>query len=186
VGRPSSPTLTGEVLRELVRAVFGSLRRGACARRGKNLGPKSRCGAVTFVQRFGDALNLKLRFRTLALDGVYEGDRFRPLAPLDDREVPRVAARGRRYFGSTTASMRRTSPTPKRSRREARQSPASAYMRTSASRPGPRRISHRTPGRVPIHGDRPHLAMRSETVLGATLIVGDDDRTQLLPWRWRE
>jgi hypothetical protein len=84
-------TLTGDVLRELVRAVFASLRRRA--RRGNNLGLRPRCGAVTFVQRFGDALNLNVHFHTLVLDGIFEGERFRPLPPPDDGEVLRVAAR---------------------------------------------------------------------------------------------
>jgi hypothetical protein len=83
--------LTSTVLRELVRAVFASLRRRA--RRGKNLGPKPRCGAVTFVQRFGDALNLNVHFHSLILDGVFDGERFRPLPPPDDHEVLRVGAR---------------------------------------------------------------------------------------------
>ena len=48
--------LTSAVLRELVRAVFASQRRRARALLGCR-GPV-RCGAVTFVQRFGDALNL--------------------------------------------------------------------------------------------------------------------------------
>ena len=83
--------LTSDVLRELLRAVFASLRRRA--RRGKNLGPKPRCGAVTFVQRFGDALNLNVHFHTLVLDGVFEDEQFRLLPPPDDHEVLRVAAR---------------------------------------------------------------------------------------------
>jgi hypothetical protein len=29
------------------------------------------CGAVSFVQRFGDALNLNPHFHILALDGIY-------------------------------------------------------------------------------------------------------------------
>jgi hypothetical protein len=44
--------LTSEVLQLLVRAVFCSLRRRA-RRCGKMANPQ--CGAVTFVQRFGDA-----------------------------------------------------------------------------------------------------------------------------------
>jgi len=50
--------------------------------RGQNV---CRCGAVTFIQRFGGALNLNVHFHTLFLDGVYEvlprssGLRFRPL-----------------------------------------------------------------------------------------------------------
>ena len=82
--------LTSDILRELVRAVFASLRRRA--RRGKNLGPKPRCGAVTFIQRFGGALNLNVHFHSLILDGVFEDERFRALPPPDDQELLRVAA----------------------------------------------------------------------------------------------
>ena len=45
---------------------------------------------MTFIQRFGDALNLNVHFHTLVLDGVYErygepGMRFRALPPDGDR-----------------------------------------------------------------------------------------------------
>ena len=55
------------------------------------------CGAVTFVQRFGDALNLNVHFHSLILDGVYlrplDGSaQFRALPPPTDAEVERVAA----------------------------------------------------------------------------------------------
>ena len=46
--------LVRDVLHVFVQAVFGSLRRRACDYRGIR---KAKCGAVTFVQRFGDALN---------------------------------------------------------------------------------------------------------------------------------
>ncbi len=52
-----------DVLHIFVQAVFGSLRRRAgfpAANRAV------RCGAVTFVQRFGDALNLNVHFHMLA------------------------------------------------------------------------------------------------------------------------
>lgn len=57
---------------------------------------RGHCGAVTFVQRFGDALNLNAHFHSLVLDGVYARSeagalRFHPLAPPDDTEVGRVA-----------------------------------------------------------------------------------------------
>jgi hypothetical protein len=44
--------LVTEVLRIFVQAVFGSLRRRAGFPAAKK---QARCGAVTFVQRFGDA-----------------------------------------------------------------------------------------------------------------------------------
>ena len=50
--------LLADVLNVFIRAVFGDLRRGV----RRSLGLKSvQCGAVTFVQRFGDALNLEKR-----------------------------------------------------------------------------------------------------------------------------
>ncbi len=55
--------------------------------------------AVTFIQRFGSALNLNLHFHTLALDGVYtyevghgQPTRFLALPPPDAHEVARVLA----------------------------------------------------------------------------------------------
>ncbi len=84
--------LTSAVLGVFVRTVFASLRRRA--RRQWNVA-RGQCGAVTFVQRFGDALNLNLHFHSLVLDGVYETSpygrpRFHPLPPPDDDEVARV------------------------------------------------------------------------------------------------
>jgi hypothetical protein len=82
--------LAGEVLRIFVRRVFASLRRRARQRRRVD---DPQCGAVTFVQRFGGALNLNVHFHTLVLDGVYDpGDslRFRALPPPNDEEVARV------------------------------------------------------------------------------------------------
>ncbi|MHC5028581.1 MAG: transposase [Planctomycetota bacterium] len=78
------------MLQVLIRRVFASLRRRA--RRQRPI-EDPQCGAVTFVQRFGGALNLNVHFHTLALDGVYDaraGMRFRALAPPDDDEVARV------------------------------------------------------------------------------------------------
>ena len=86
-------SLTSAVLALFVRTVFASLRRRARVRLGTL---RAQGGAVTFVQRFGDALNLNVHFHSLVIDGVYtrnpEGAlRFRPLPPPDDAEVARVA-----------------------------------------------------------------------------------------------
>jgi len=56
-----------EVLSVFSRAVIGNLRRRA-ADSGIE---KAQCGAVTFVQRFGSALNCNPHFHSLLLDGVY-------------------------------------------------------------------------------------------------------------------
>ena len=85
--------LVADVHRIFVDAVFASL-----LRRSGSVGSskKPKCGAVTFIQRFGDALNLNVHFHLLAIDGVYSADdngdvRFYPVAPPSDREVARVA-----------------------------------------------------------------------------------------------
>jgi hypothetical protein len=76
-------SLVSDVLRIFVRAVFASIRRRA---RIPASNRQARCGAVTFIQRFGDALNLNPHFHTLALDGIYMVDAegglvFRRVAP---------------------------------------------------------------------------------------------------------
>ena len=87
--------LVRDVLHIFVAAVFGSLRRRARDHSGLR---QAQCGAVTFVQRFGGALNLNVHFHTLVLDGVYAADtagraRFHPLPAPDDAEVARVTVR---------------------------------------------------------------------------------------------
>jgi len=78
-----------------LNAVFASLRR----RTGlSSLGRNAKGGAVTFVQRFGDALNLNVHFHALALDGVYSETEdgtllFHPAGPPSDDEVARVVGR---------------------------------------------------------------------------------------------
>ncbi len=89
--------LCSDVLGLFIRTVFGALRR-----RARDLYPthahKPDCGAVTFVQRFGDALNLNLHFHTLVLDGVYlasssGGCRFHSLPPPSDGEIEQITAK---------------------------------------------------------------------------------------------
>jgi len=82
-------------------AVFSSLRRRAGIPAANR---QARCGAVSFVQRFGDALNLNVHFHTLALDGIYvveEGGQvaFRPVPPPSDTEVARLTERVQRRIG---------------------------------------------------------------------------------------
>ena len=60
--------LTSQVLRAFLRSLFAELRR----RVRRHWGVRAeQCGAVTFLQRFGSALNLSLHFQTLALDGAF-------------------------------------------------------------------------------------------------------------------
>jgi hypothetical protein len=86
--------LTSEVLRCFLRAVFADQRRRAKRDLGIRRGG---CGSVTFIQRFGSALNLTPHFHTLVLDGVYPGTAsvpglFTPLPPPETEDVARVLA----------------------------------------------------------------------------------------------
>jgi hypothetical protein len=86
--------LSTAVLGVFVHTVGASLRRRARKKWGVTRG---RCGAVTFVQRFGDALNLNVHFHSLLLDGVYAPGPdgalcFRPLPPPQEAEVARVVS----------------------------------------------------------------------------------------------
>lgn len=83
--------LTASVLQLFIGAVFASYRRRARKLRSIR---GSRCGSVTFVQRFGDALNANVHFHALFLDGVYTGEPpcFVALSPPTNEEVSRVTA----------------------------------------------------------------------------------------------
>jgi hypothetical protein len=105
--RPA-PHFVEQELRSFLRSLFTELRRrvrqhwGVCA---------EQCGAVTFLQRFGSALNLNLHFHTLALDGAYpypEGygktPRFWALPPPTPDDVARVLAGTARRIGRMLGS----------------------------------------------------------------------------------
>jgi len=88
--------LTSAVLRAFIRALFAELRRRT--RRHWEIRAEQ-CGAVTFIQRFGSALNLNVHFHALTLDGVFTSTlgqavtpRFLPLPPPSADEVTRVLA----------------------------------------------------------------------------------------------
>ncbi len=93
--------LAAEVLQLFVRSVFASLRRRA---RHKYGFARYDCGSVTFIQRFGDALNLNLHFHSIVIDGVYEQEqggavRFRRLPPPTNADVERTTRRIVRRLG---------------------------------------------------------------------------------------
>ena len=85
--------LLSDVLNVFLRVVFGQLRRRARRLLGKE---SSQCGAVTFVQRFGDALRLAPHLHSICIDGVYaaRGDgqpEFHELPAPEDADVVEVA-----------------------------------------------------------------------------------------------
>jgi len=87
--------LVADIHRIFVQAVFASLLRKAG---NVGSGKKPKCGAVTFIQRFGDALNLNVHFHLMSIDGVYSLDEnsavhFHPVSPPSDKEVAKVAER---------------------------------------------------------------------------------------------
>ena len=84
--------LTSDVLNVFIRALFGELRRRA--ERLLNL-RSTQCGAATFVQRFGDALNANVHFHSMVIDGVYAADEsgrpgFHQLPAPEDQDVLRL------------------------------------------------------------------------------------------------
>ena len=88
------PKLLSMVLDIFLRAIFANQRR-----RARALGINDpRTGAVTFVQRFGSALNLNVHFHNLTPDGVFSDHSadtltFHPLPPPSDDDVLAVATR---------------------------------------------------------------------------------------------
>jgi len=85
---------TSAVLRAFLRSVFADQRRRAKQVHGARSG---QCAAVTFIQRFGSALNPTPHFHSLVLDGVYPGPAhapgpFLPLPPPETEDVARVMA----------------------------------------------------------------------------------------------
>lgn len=88
-------TLVRDVLQIFVRTVFASIRRRAGIAASSR---KARWGAIGFIQRFSDALNLNPHFHLMALDGIYIGNRkdnptFRRVGPPTEAEIVRVAER---------------------------------------------------------------------------------------------
>ena len=84
--------LVSDVLAIFTKTVFASR-----IRRAREFGAvgKTQCGAVTFIQRFGSALNLNLHLHALVIDGVYAADenggpQFQVLLAPDDEEVERL------------------------------------------------------------------------------------------------
>lgn len=67
--------LTSNVLNVFMRAFFGELRERAHELLSHRF---SQCGAVTFVQRWGDALNCNVHFHCLVIDGILRGWRQWP------------------------------------------------------------------------------------------------------------
>jgi hypothetical protein len=87
--------LLRDVLHIFIQSVFSWLRRRARDCHGIR---KSKCGGVTFVQRFGGAINLNIHMHSLIPDGVFYEDenqkiRFQRLPKPSNSEVARVLER---------------------------------------------------------------------------------------------
>src|SRR5579884_3665554 len=87
-------TLLSAVLNVFVRGVFDGLRRRAAELYGVK---SAQCGAATFIQRFGDALNLAPHFHSIVLDGIYAPGRngqpeLHELPAPEDEDMARVAS----------------------------------------------------------------------------------------------
>jgi hypothetical protein len=113
--------LASEVIRAFLWALFAELCRRA--RRKWEVRP-DQCGAVTFLQRFGSAMNLHLH--TLALDGVYMGTVSAPGPP---RFLPLSATKQRR--GGACPGRDRP-PNPSADRRDVPQTTKPPWRGTSA------------------------------------------------------
>ncbi len=88
------PALVTVLLRELIVAVTGWLRRRA---RRQGIRGRLKTGVVTAIQRFNSALDVSVHFHALVLDGLYSfpaGQRpvFHPTPSPTDEEVAEVAA----------------------------------------------------------------------------------------------
>ena len=88
-------SLVRDVLQIFVCTVFASIRRRVGIAASNR---KARCGAVGFIQRFSDALNLDPHYHLMALDGLYIDDSngnpvFRRVGTPTNAEVGRVAER---------------------------------------------------------------------------------------------
>ena len=90
------PDLVSATLRVCLRALFAWQRRRARSRGVEN----PTAGAVTFVQRFGSALQLNVHFHVLVPDGVFDGDgKFVAGEAPDDDDVLQLLLRcGRRVL----------------------------------------------------------------------------------------
>ena len=90
------PGLCTAVLRVYLRALLGQHQRRARAEQGL---PRGQSGAVTFIQRFGSALNLNVHFHTLVFDGVFTCPEngaipeFHTLPPPSDAQIADLVAK---------------------------------------------------------------------------------------------
>ncbi len=89
-----------------VLAIFARIVSNSIVKRARREGVQGKTGAITFVQRFGGAINANVHFHSLFLDGVYVEDRgkmkfFQVMDPTDDEIavlVQRIRDRVVRYL----------------------------------------------------------------------------------------
>ncbi len=85
-----NPRLLTRVLQACIRALFAVARK-----RAKAAGLQARHpGAITFIQRFGSALQLNVHFHVVMADGLFDDDgSFQHLPPLHDEDVEHILSK---------------------------------------------------------------------------------------------
>ena len=192
------PQFLRPVLQTFLRAVFAWQRRNA--RRASIV--DSRPGAVTFIQRFGSALNLNIHFHALLPDGVFVRAHdgavtFVGIAPPSDDDILditcKITAASLRSSPRSRTTSARTAMTPRRSctprpcgrrvtpqRRGSRACPAGAAPSSTASPFTPTSTSARAP-----HWARAPLSLRRAPAAGAFPAEHAPRRTHRLPLQAR-
>jgi hypothetical protein len=129
-----------------IQTVFSSLRRRAKKQPGI---PNTRCGGVTFFQRFGGAINLNIHFHSVIPDKIfYEDDhcviRFHRLPPPTDSEVESITERiARRVACMLERRGMEPDSDPEEADTLSREQPLLAELYTASVRAGYRRDSRR-------------------------------------------
>jgi hypothetical protein len=86
-----------------VLSIFMRIVSNWIVRRARREGVHGKTGAITFVQRFGGAVNLNVHLHSLFLDGVYREDRgklkFVPVMDPTDDEIAVLVQRIRDRVG---------------------------------------------------------------------------------------
>jgi len=81
-----NPKLTTKVLRIYIKTISKYYQRKAIQSELK----ETKTGGVTFIQRFGSALNLNVHFHTLFMDGVFKNHKFQSINSPTNKAIARI------------------------------------------------------------------------------------------------